>query len=294
MPAVTTITDPSGFDWILDGTLGMWEGQGKKGFHAPTYEHYRDQSPAIAGGFYRGTRAIPRELFLPIVIRDQNRDNVLARRRALIRAISPLKGECVIKSSWPDGSARSIRCRYLDGIDAGEQGAGEYGITVLRYGLRFIADDPYMFGDPVPSQWDFVASSRLELPIPGADTFFEVVSSPLLASGAIIVSDGDVDSYPSWTFIGPFTQIALSNVTTGKSFTINYTAATNADIIYVVTDPGESYIVDQSGTNRWNTLAAGYSLWPLASGTNTINVTLTGASTGTSALMTYSPRYEAD
>jgi hypothetical protein len=294
MPAVTTITDPSGFAWILDGTLGMWEGQGKKGFHAPTYIHYRDESPAIAGGFYRGTRAVPRELFLPVVIRDQNRDNVLARRRALIRAISPLKGECVITSAWPDGSSRSIRCRYLDGIDAGEQGAGEYGITVLRYGLRFIADDPYTFGDTVPSQWDFTASSRLEIPIPGADTFFEVVSSPLLASGAVINNTGDVDSYPSWTFIGPFTQVTLGNSTTGKSFTMLYTAASSANKLFVITEPGGTSIVDETGVNRWNTLTAGYSLWPLVVGSNTINVALVGASAGTSALMSYRPRFEGD
>ncbi len=294
MPAVTTITDPSGFDWILDGTLGLWEAQGKKGFHAPTYEHYRDESPAIAGGFYRGTRAIPRELFLPIIIRDQNRDNVLAQRRALIRAIAPHKGQCTIKSAWPDGSSRSIRCRYLDGIDAGEQGAGEWGITVLKYGLRFIADDPYTFGDQFDEQWDFTAATRLEIPIPGADTFYEVVSSPLLADGSIIDNTGDVDSYPSWTFIGPFTQVTLGNNESGKSFTLLYTAATSANKLFVVTDPGETSIVDESGTNRWDSLTAGYSLWPLTPGTNTIDVALVGAGAGTSALMSYSPRFEAD
>lgn len=294
MPAVTTLTDPSGFDWILDGTNGVWEARGKKGFHAPTYIHYRDESPAIAGGFYRGTRAIPRELFLPIVIRDQNRDNVLARRRALIKAISPLKGECVIKSAWPDGSARSIRCRYLDGMDAGEQGDGEWGITVLKYGLRFIADDPYTFGDELDEQWDFSAPTRTELPMPGADTFYEVVASPLLASGAVIDNQGDVDSYPTWTFIGPFTQVTLGNSTTGKSFTLNYTAATSANTLTVVTDPGESYVQDESGTNRWDALTAGYSLWPLTPEINTINVALVGAGVGTSARMSYRPLYEAD
>ena len=294
MPAVTTITDPSGFDWILDGTLGMWEAQGKKGFHAPTYIHYRDESPAIAGGFFRGSRAIPRELFLPVVIRDQNRDNVLARRRELIRAIAPHKGECVIKSAWPDGSPRSIRCRYIDGIDAGEQGAGEWGITVLKYGLRFIADDPYTFGDQLDEQWDFTAATRLELPMPGADTFYEVVTSPLLSDGSLITNTGDVDAYPSWTFIGPFTQVTLGNSTTGKSFTMLYTAATNANKLFVVTAPGETSIVDENGVNRWDTLTAGYSLWPLIQGDNVIDVALVGAGTGTSALMSYRPQYEAD
>jgi hypothetical protein len=294
MPAVTTITDPAGTAWILDGSGGIWEGNGKKGFHAPTYQHYRDESPTIAGAFWRGVRAIPRELFLPIVIRDTNRDGLLAKRRALIRAISPIKGECTIQSAWPDGSTRSIMCRYVDGMDAGEQGPGEYGITVMRYGLRFIADDPYMFGPTINQIWSLTAPTRTELPMPGADTFYEVVTSPLLAAGSLITNDGDVDTYPSWSFVGPFTMVTVANATSGESFTITYTAASPTDIIYVVTNPGGSYVVDQTGTNRWDTLTAGYSLWPLKSGDNTVNVTLVGATVASSATLSFAPSYEGD
>lgn len=294
MPAVTTITDPSGTAWSLDGTSGIWEGNGKKGFHAPTYQHYRDESPAIAGAFWRGVRATPRELFIPIVIRDVNRDVVLAKRRALIAAISPTKGECVITSSWPDGSSRSIQARYIDGMDGGEQGPGEYGVTVIRYGLRFIADDPYMYGDTVTQQWDFTAPTRTELPMPGADTFFEVVASSLLASGVVINNPGDVDTYPSWQITGPFTSVTLGNTTSGKSFTIVDTAATSSNKLFIVTDPGNSYIVDETGTNTWSGLSAGYALWPLKPGSNTINVSVVGAAAGTSALLTFQPLYESD
>lgn len=295
MPAaVTTITDPTGVEWILDGSAGIWEGRGKKGFHAPTYQHYKDESPAIAGSFWRGVRALSRELIVPIVIRDVNRDNVLAKRRALIKAISPLKGECVIESSWPDGSVRSIAARYVDGMEAGEQGDGEYGITVIVYSLRFVADDPFMYGTQLNQNWGFTPSVRTELPIPGADTFYEVVSSPLLASGAIITNPGDVDTYPTWLFTGPFTSITIENATSGKSFTLAYTAASSANTLSVVTDPGESYVVDESGNNQWSALQAGYSLWPLVPGDNTVNVTLIGVTSASQADLTYTPLYEGD
>lgn len=299
MPAVTTITDPDGIDWPLDGMNGYWEATGKKGFHGTTYQHYRDESPMVAGAFWRGVRALSKELFIPIVIRDTNRDACLAKRRALVKALSPVRGsgECVIASSWPDGSTRRIRARYVDGFEAGEQGPGEYGITVMKYGLRFQADDPYFYGDKVTLPYSLAASTRTELPIPGADTFYEVVTSPLLAAGTVINNPGDVDAYPTWQFIGPFTQIIAQNVTSGKSFTISYTAAAMTNTLSLVTDPGESYLVDENGVNRWNALVAGYQLWPLVSkgnGDNVVNITLTGPTTDSSSILTFYPLYEAD
>lgn len=295
MPAVTTITDPSGTDWAFDGTNGYWEAPGKKGFHGTTYQHYRDESPMVSGAFWRGVRALPRELFLPIVIRDFNRDVLLAKRRALAKALSPISGdECTIASAWPDGSVRRIRCRYVDGLDGGEQGPGEYGVTVMKYGLRFIADDPFFFGDEITEAYSLAPQTRTELPIPGTDTFFEVVSSPLLTAGSALTNLGDVDAYPIWQFSGPFTQIVAQNVTTGRSFTITYTAATLANSLSLVTEPGKSYLVDETGTNRWDTLVAGYQLWPLVSGDNQVNITLTSPTIDSAAILRYSPLYEAD
>lgn len=295
MPSITTITDPSGTDWAFDGTNGYWEAPGKKGFDGATYQHYRDESPMVAGAFWRGVRALPRELFFPIVIRDMNRDLALAKRRALTKALSPARGkECTITTSWPDGSARSIRARYVDGFDGAERGPGEWGVTTMKYGLRFIADDPYFIGDEVVLPYQLVASTRTELPIPGADTFYEVVSSSLLAAGTVINNPGDVDAYPTWNFTGPFTQIQAENVTSGKTFTITYTAATSANTLSLVTEPGKSYLVDENGVNRWNSLVAGYQLWPLVDGDNTVNITLTGPTTDSAAIVTFFPLYEGD
>jgi len=295
MPAVTTITDPTGVDWSLDGTAGYWEAPGKKGFHGTTYQHYRDESPMVSGAFWRGVRALPRELFVPIVIRDFDRNVLLSKRRALAKALSPLNGkECTIASAWPDGSVRRIDCRYVDGLDGGEQGPGEYGITTMKYGLRFIADDPFFYGDTITQNYSLSPATRTELPIPGADTFYEVVASPLLAAGTIISNLGDVETFPTWQFVGPFTQIIAQNVTTGKTFTIAHTAGTSANSLSLVTEPGESYLVDESGVNKWDKLIAGYQLWSLIQGNNLVNITLTGADVTSTAILQYAPLYEAD
>lgn len=294
MSSVVTITDPSGVDWPLDGTGGFWEGRGRKGYHGATYQHYRNESPAVAGAFWVGVRALPRELFLPIVIRDTDRNAFLAKRRKLAAAISPVKGACILSTAWPDGSVRRIVARYVDGLDAGEQGPGAYGITVMKYGLRFIADEPYFYSDRENTVWSLSPATRTELPIPGTDGLFEVVSSPLLAGGVTISNPGDVESFPEWTFSGPFTRIVAENTTLDLTWTIEHTAATTTDKLFLNTSPGESALVDGAGTNMWTKLVDGYQLWPLAAGDNTINISLDGPTTGSSATLSYRPRYEAD
>jgi Phage tail protein len=443
--AVTTITDPSGTAWVLDGSAGVWELTGKKGFHAGTYVHFRDESPAVDGAFWRGVRATVRDLFVPILFRGTDRNAVLAQRRNLIKAISPRNGQCTITSAWPDGSVRSIVCRYADGIEAGSQGPGEWGITAVSYGLHFVADDPYLIGPMSTTSWSLLVSTRTELPVPGADTNFEMVTSPQLISsitagpinlnttfetgvanwtatggtasqdlvffegglasakivpdgvtaivrfdsdqqavtpltayqaagwlacvssravaltvywynsshvfisssavsltpaagvftrltgmfmspfnaayasvsptlsgtppatdilwaddvtlsqvgGAALWNPGDVSTFPTWTLTGPFTSITATQAETGKTWTIGYSAAAG-DVLTLVTVPGRTSLVNISGANQWDKLNAGYQLWPLVPGTNTIQMTIAGATAASSAQLTFNPRYEAD
>jgi hypothetical protein len=187
--AFTTITDPSGTAWPLNGSIGLWEANGRQGFDGATYQHYRDESPAVAGAFWRGVRATTRELIIPIFVMDpsgaNDRATVRALRRALVAAIAPWRGECVITMAYEDGSTRSINARYVDGME-GSRGPGEYGITKIKYSLRFVADKPYMYGPAVSSVWALATSSRTELPIPGADTYYEVVTSPLLTGSGVV------------------------------------------------------------------------------------------------------------
>lgn len=290
--AITTITDPSGRAWPLDGTNGLWLQPGRKGFHAPSYQHYRDESPAVDGAFWRGVRATIRELFIPIVIIGRDRDDLLATRRALIAAISPRRGECLITSSYPDGSRRHIRARYVDGME-GEEGKGEWGVTKLRYGLRFVADDPYFFGDEISTTWGSASVDRTELPIPGADTFYEVVTAAQLLGETTLTNSGDVDAYPLWVFSGPFTEIELTNTSSEQSMTITHTAAAPGDTLTIDTRPGRTSIVDDAGVNRWADLSDGYQLWPLVPGLNAMNLAVSGTDEHTTATMRFSPRYEA-
>lgn len=291
-PAVTVITDPSGTDWPLDGTNGITRQPGRKGFHAPTYTHYRDESPAVDGAFWRGVRAGVRELFIPITIVAGSREDLVSTRRSLIGAISPRRGECVISTVQPDLTRRSIKARYASGME-GEEGKGGWGVYAMTYGLTFVADDPYMFGDERPLRWGSDAVTRTELPIPGADTFYEVVSAARILGASTVDNDGDVDAYPIWTFYGPFAAITLTNNSTGSTLTITWSAG-DTDSLTIDTTPGATSVVDGNGVNRWDKLSAGYQLWPLAPGVNELTLDVAESTTATRAEMVYRPRFESD
>ena len=291
--AVTVIVDPAGREWPLDGTLGIWRAPGRKGFHAPSYTHYRDESPAVDGAFWRGVRATVRELFIPIAIVGDTRADLLRARRGLIAAISPKRGECTIVSRQPDNTSRMIDARYVSGME-GEEGRGAWGVQAMTYGLTFVADDPYLYGPPVTLTWGSGTVSRTELPIPGADTNYEVVAASRILGDSTVDNQGDVDAYPLWTFTGPFTAIELTNETSGKTLTLTHTAATTSDTLTIDTRPGQTSVIDEAGTNRWAALTAGYSLWPLLPGENDLAIEVSGSTEDTRASMTYKPRYESD
>lgn len=288
--AVTTITDPDGRAWPLDDTDGLRAAPGRRGFHAPSYAHWRDESPAVDGAFYRGSRVPPRDLFLPVHLINGDPVRLLATRRGFVAALSPERGECVLTVAYPDGSSRHIRGRYLEGMEGAEDNGG-WGIPLVSYGLRFIADDPYFYGDDIPLDWQGT-QSRTELPIPGADTFFEAVSGAQVLGVTRVDNTGDVDAWPFWTFHGPFTAITLANDSSGRSLTLTHTAAGTANAVTIQTRPGQTAILDEAGANLWNGLSAGYSLWPLLRGRNDITITVSGSTSATLARMVYPLRFK--
>lgn len=285
-----TITDPDDRAWPLDDTLGIRAALGRRGFHAPEYVHWADESPAVDGGFFRGVRVPPRELFQPVHIINPDPAALLATRRAFVAALSPERGECVITMAYPDGTRRYIAVRLLDGM-AGSEDMGGWGIPLVSYGLRFVAYDPYFYGDEVPDEWQGT-QSREELPQPGADDLFEVVASPQVLGATTVDNIGDVDAWPYWEFAGPFTSITLDNESTGRSLTLTYTATDETEKVFIQTRPGYTSIVDQDDTNLWDDLSDGYSLWPLRRGLNDITITLAGADETTKAKMIYTPRFK--
>jgi hypothetical protein len=111
--------------------------------------------------------------------------------------------------------------------------------------------------------------------------------------GATLTNPGDVPSYPIWQLTGPFTGITATNSTTGKTWTISYTAG-SGDTLTLDTTPGRTSLVNVSGVNQWDKLISGYQLWPIVGGNNVLAVSVNGATSASLARLTYTPRFESD
>lgn len=291
--SVTSITDPSGKVWVLDGSAGIWCQPGRRGFDMPHWQIWEDVSPAVDGAFYRGTRAEVRELFQPLYFGADDRSALMALRRSFMAAISPRRGECTLTVSQPDGTRRSIKCRYLSGME-GEEGRGHWGILHMSYGLVLRALEPFWFGADITTKWAGSPAARDFLPIPGADGNWIVVAPSQVLGTTTAVNEGDVEAWPVWTINGPASgspSITLTNNTTGKTLTLNasLTGASNKRIID--TQPGAGTIKDEAGVNKWSELGDGSALWSLQPGVNDLSVSVAGSSTATEVQLVYRPRF---
>jgi phage-related protein len=288
--SVTTLTDPSGFMWYLDGSMGIWVTPGRRGFHAPSYDFWEDVSPAVDGAFFRGARAPVRELFVPLFFTRPDRSALTTLRRSFAAATSPKRGECVLSVAQPDGTVRHIAVYRGEGME-GEEGEGQWGVTAMRYGLVLRAFDPFFYGDDVALSWSGVATQTF-FPLVHSSTNFVILLPSQVLGSTTADNVGDVEAYPRWEISGPASAITLANVTTGKTLTLTSSLAGTSNKRLVDTRPGQATITDESLVNKWAELSAGSSLWPLVPGANALTVSVSGSTSATVARMTYRPRFE--
>jgi hypothetical protein len=186
----------------------------------------------------------------------------------------------------PDGSARQIKVSCIDGGDQSDADPTKSGLTWSTYALTFTADDP-MWSDADALELTFGTSSA-----PGVPPMPPIVLAPATLLGAnTVVNSGDSNAYPVWTIHGPG-QPTITNTTTGRSFGLNVVLG-SSEVVVVDTRPGFQSAIDQDGDDRWNDLlkSSPRDLWPLAPGTNDINLSITGSGAGSQIVLSYTRRW---
>jgi hypothetical protein len=106
-----------------------------------------------------------------------------------------------------------------------------------------------------------------------------------------ITNPGNADTYPVWTITGPGGPATITNITYGESFSVTGTLGT--DVITVDTRPGQTDMRNQLSAPQWSRLGAGKQLWALRPGAQEVGLVVTGATSATSVVMTFRPRYKA-
>lgn len=255
------------------------------GHLAPPVSLYESTPPTIDGGVYRGERYEPRDVGLGLKVNQRTAIDWRDVTRSLVRDF--LGGAGVLSEWHADGQVRSLRCKYMAGLeapDAGDPGA----VPISDFSVILRAYDPWWYG-PVQTR-SFTQAAETDF-LPGPP--FTIMPTELLGSGTVVANPGDVAAYPVWTLTGPMTQASLT-AEDGSTFTITYSLDAGESLV-VDTDPRTSAfakITDASGNNLWGLATADYpNLWALPAGESTVTVATSGTSTASSVLLQFNPRY---
>lgn len=274
MGDVYTFVEPDGVETVLPVF------DPKVGRGMPPIELVEQAVPGQAGARLRDVRHGVRILDLTTAVRGPGDAQVRADLRAWLRRVDPVRGEGIIRCDTVAGDSREIGVRYAGGLEL-EETDPTWHVQVVT----FHALEPY-WRDAADTAATFTRGENLE--------FFPIL--PLeLAPGSVwaapsIDNVGDVDSWPTWTITGPATSLALVNATTGERLDLSTTLAVG-DTVTIDTRPGVKTIRDGDGVNLYPDLGVGSSLWPLTRGSNTVEITLEGASDASSVGLAYRARY---
>ncbi|MEV5472958.1 phage tail family protein [Streptomyces sp. NPDC052207] len=278
-------TDRRGRTTLLSDSENGWLLQpGVRGLDLPSFDFYTDESPQIDGNALRGARAQAREIFLPVVFFDTDRNSFLARKRSFMASLNPKLGLGMLTLTEADGSARTIEAYYASGLE-GDFGDTVSGLHWQVVGLTFSCPSPYWLGDHIMRTFANGTTGN----------FFPVqfpvgVQDSQVLGNTTIDNPGDAESFPIWTIHGPATSAVISNTTTGQSFSVTASLG-SSDVLVVDTRERVQTAVLNGSTNWWPNLATTSELWALDPGENAVSLALVGATSATVVQVDYQPRF---
>lgn len=264
---------------------------GMRGFDAPSFQYSYEESPGLDGAHFNDVRITSREIFIPVMIIGSDRGDFLTKKRAFLSAINPIgsfnAGKLYVTEG--DASSRTIDLYYMDGAE-GDYGTATGGFVWQKYGLRFVAMDPYFYGAQVETRtW---TGDVGELTPFFSSPFFGLNLNKTLSFNGSVTLDvtGDVDSWPIWTVKGPLDSVTFTNNSMGQEFTLTHSLL-SGDSITIDTRPGKKTVKHEDGTNLWSNLEPNPQFWPVAPYWNEIEINVTNATSATEITIEYTPRF---
>lgn len=274
-------------EWLdVDGeasTLSVeWDADGR---FMPPMRRVEEQVPLQAGARLRSVRHAGRDVMLMLWIDAASETALRTEIRELLFKLDATRGDGRLRVTAPGGDQRELTCRYVAGLEMPEVEGQWSGPELQLARAVFRATDPY---------WYDVSTVSATYTTGTPATFFPFFPLRLSASevfaDATLDNSGDVETWPTWTIVGPASSIVLRNLTTGKVLSLS-TTLTAGESVSIDTRPGVKTVLRQDGTNLFSSLSATSSLWPLQRGTNAIRAEMSGATAASSVTVNYRRRY---
>jgi hypothetical protein len=278
-PPAHTGVDPLVF---TDYGAGFQVFKGTRGLGKEQRELVTTDSPFLDGTEVDEDYALPRSIMLPMGIHAADRDALLAKLRLLEQSmrtrapgIGPAPGELELAEA--DGRRFRLRCHYRGGLPDEETVSTGGDMNWVHFQLQLLAPDPYWYS-AVPRSLSWVFSDPIAFL--GSPFLPLRISAAQVIGDAQIINNGTENTYGTWRITRPGTELTLSNVDSGEELHIVGTIPVG-EVLTIVTEPRVADIALQpAGTDWWNKLQDGSTLWAIPPGTTQVSLTLIGSASG--------------
>lgn len=227
------------------------------------------------GATPRGRRVLPRDIDIPIYVLGPDRQGL---KDYLSRLAVMLSGKCTLYLVEDGG----VEQWYTDVFHVGG-GDYSYGIDTtgeddLQTVITLRAGDPYWTS--INQQSVTVGTSSSTGLLTGNSLATFTLSSSQALGSISLANDGDAPARPVWTIVGPGTNFVATSPT-GEVLSWQGTLSAGQALTI---DTATGLVVDNTGANRYSSLASRPRFWFIPGGTNIATVSMTGTTPGVSKI----------
>lgn len=265
-----TWIDADGAETVLDPTGEVFAAPGVAIAGMPPIRSSVLTVPLQPGGRWQQVDHGPRDVSIPIALSTSTLAELEDAMDTLVRALDPTRGDGRLRVTRHDATARELTCRYIDSLTITEATAE---VPAWTSALILRAVDPY---------WYDTSDTSLAVAPGEAPGFFPFFPLRLGASETVVATtvtnSGQAATWPVITINGPADSVVASNLTTGQSFTLEYTVDAG-ETVTIDTRPGVKTVTTSTDpdVSLFGYLTDDSEMWALAVGSNALEITMTGS-----------------
>lgn len=266
--------DPSATSHALDGssTSNPLALRGRQGIGMPPIANLDQRTPLRPGTTIRFVDIQPRVVTVPLLVSGNGSETTLRTTlRSMMTWFNTTSTPGTLRATAPDSTQRDLTAYYYAGLELAED-EQDRGPGWQLVPLQLLAADPFWY--------DTSATTT-------------TYTNTQMGSTQTITNTGDYLVYPTWTITGPFTNLVITNTTTGYKIDLSGgggLSLTNGQTLTIDTKAGT--LVGPSSANEISHLTTASVLFPFVTGANAITFTYTGGVLGqTTAAYSYKNRW---